>query len=68
MTAAYLINLSPSTAINFKSSDFMWARKVPDYSKLRTFGCAIYAHQAEGKLDPRSMKCVVLGSPDGVKG
>ena len=58
MTVAYLINLSPSTAINFKSPDSVWVGKVPDYSKLRTFGCAAYAHQTEGKLDPRSVKCV----------
>lgn len=32
------------------------------------FGCAAYAHQSKGKLEPRSVKCVFLGYPIGVKG
>ncbi|KAL2526536.1 Reverse transcriptase Ty1/copia-type domain-containing protein [Abeliophyllum distichum] len=35
---------------------------------IRVFGCASYAHQVEGKLDPRATKCVKLGYPKGVKG
>ena len=46
----------------------MWIGKFPDYSKLKVFGCAAYAHQTEGKLEPKSVKCVFLGYPDGVKG
>ena len=45
MTAAYLVNLSPSTTINFKSPKYVWTGKVPNYSRLRTFGCAAHAHQ-----------------------
>ena len=67
MTAAHLVNLSPSTAIDFKSPDFVWYEKLPDYSRLRVFGCTAYAHQTEGKLEPRSTKCVFLGYPNGVK-
>ncbi|KAI5673173.1 hypothetical protein M9H77_13537 [Catharanthus roseus] len=54
-TAVYLINRSPSTAINFKTP-------------LEVFGCVAFAHQKEGKLDPRSRKGVFLGYPSGVKG
>lgn len=32
------------------------------------FGCAAFAHQYEGKLEPRAVKCVMLGYPEGVKG
>lgn len=32
------------------------------------FGCATYAHQIEGKLDPRTTKCIMLGYPEVVKG
>jgi len=35
---------------------------------LRTFGCAAFSHQSEGKLEPRARKCVFLGYPEGVKG
>ena len=37
-------------------------------SPNRVFGCSAFAHQKEGKLDPRSIKCVFLGYGDGVKG
>ena len=68
MTAAHLINLSPSTAIEFKTFELVWTDKFPNYSRLKVFGCAAYAHQTEGKLEPKSVKCVFLGYPDGVKG
>ena len=68
MRAVYLVNLSHSTAINFKSPKYVWIEKVPDYSRLRTFGCAAYAYKTEGKLDRRSVKCVFLGYLNGVKG
>lgn len=63
MTTAHLVNLSPSTAINFKTPEQVWTGKIPDYSGLKLFGCAVYAHQSEGKLEPRSVKCVFLGYP-----
>ena len=68
MTAAYLVNRSPSTAIELKTPEYMWTGKNPDYSNLRVFGCAAYAHQVEGKLEPRSVKCIFLGYPQGTKG
>lgn len=66
-TAAYLINRSPSSSINFKTPQELWSGKPPDLSHIRVFGCAAYAHQVEGKLDPRATKCVMLGYPEGVK-
>ena len=34
---------------------------------FRTFGCVGYVHNKEGKLDPRSIKCIFLGYVEGVK-
>ena len=68
MTAAHLVNMSPSTAINFKTPEELWTGKIPDYSTFRVFGCAGYVHQSEGKLEPRAVKGVFLGYPQGVKG
>ena len=68
MTAAYLVNRSPSTAIEFLTPEQKWSNKIPDLSNLRVFGCTAYAHQSEGKLQPRSIKGVFLGYPQGVKG
>ena len=68
MTAAHLVNMSPSTAINFKTPEELWTGKIPDYSTLRVFGYASYVHQSKGKLEPRVVKGVFLGYPQGVKG
>nr|GEU55784.1 retrovirus-related Pol polyprotein from transposon TNT 1-94 [Tanacetum cinerariifolium] len=39
-----------------------------DYGMLRIFGCVAYPHDKQGKLEPRAVKCVLLGYPEGVKG
>ncbi|KAH9678410.1 hypothetical protein KPL71_025698 [Citrus sinensis] len=67
-TACYLVNRSPSTAIECKTPIELWSGRVTDYSKLRIFGCVAYAHVKQGKLEPRALKCRFLGYPDGVKG
>ncbi|GJR70297.1 retrovirus-related pol polyprotein from transposon TNT 1-94 [Tanacetum coccineum] len=67
-TAAYLINRSPSTAIEKKTPMEMWSGHPSDYGMLRTFGCVAYSHVKQGKLEPRAVKCVLLGYPEGVKG
>lgn len=68
MTAAYLINRCPSSAIDFKTPIEKWTGKAPDLSNLRLFGCVAYAHQRQEKLDNRAKKCIFLGYPHGVKG
>ena len=35
---------------------------------MKTFGCPTYAHVDNGKLEPRSMKCIFLGYKSSVKG
>lgn len=67
-TAYYLVNLSPSSAIDFKTPYQMWAGQIPSYAHLKVFGCQAYAHINQGKLAPRALKGVFIGNPDGVKG
>ena len=66
--AAYLINLSPSAAIGFKTPKEMWSGTAPKYDHLRVFGYVAYAHKRQGKLDHRERKCMFIGYPPRVKG
>ncbi|GJU84999.1 retrovirus-related pol polyprotein from transposon TNT 1-94 [Tanacetum coccineum] len=67
-TAAYFISRSPSTVIEKKTPIEMWSGHPSDYEMLRIFGCVAYPYDKEGKLEPRAVKCVLLGFPEGVKG
>ena len=64
-TAAYLVNRSSSTAIDFKTPQEVWSGKSSNYSDLKIFGYPAYAHVSE--LEPRAMKCIFLGYATGVK-
>nr|GEY60364.1 copia LTR rider [Tanacetum cinerariifolium] len=67
-TAAYLINRSPSTAIEKKTHMEKWSGHPSNYGMLRTFDCVAYSYVQQGKLEPRAVKYVLLGYPEGVKG
>jgi len=67
-TACYLVNRSPSIAIECKTPFEIWFGSPADYSNLRIFGCPTYAHVRDGKLEPRAKKCIFLGYASGVKG
>jgi len=70
-TACYVINQSPSTAIELKTPMEIWAGKPADYSRLYIFGSPVYVMyntQEVSKLDSKSKKCVFLGYANGVKG
>ncbi|KAJ4702606.1 Retrovirus-related Pol polyprotein from transposon TNT 1-94 [Melia azedarach] len=67
-TACYLINRGPHTGINLKTPFKVWSGKPADYSNLRAFGCTVYYHVNEGKLEPRAKKGVFVGYGDVVKG
>lgn len=67
-TAAYLINRSPSSAIGLKTQAEMWYGKPSDYKHLKVFGCQAYAHIKQDKLEPRALRCIFIGYPEGVKG
>ena len=70
-TASFIINRSPSSAIDFKIPEKVWLGRLVDYSSLKIFGCSAYVHVQSGecsKLDLKSRKCVFLGFEKGVKG
>ncbi|GJY10956.1 retrovirus-related pol polyprotein from transposon TNT 1-94 [Tanacetum coccineum] len=67
-TAAYLINRSPSRAIEKKTPMEMWLGHLSNYGMLRIFGYVAYPHDKQGKPEPRAVKCVLLRYPKGVKG
>ena len=46
----------------------LWIDHSQDYNTLKVFRCTAYAHVKQGKLDPRALKCIFIGYPDGVKG
>ncbi|GJW02681.1 retrovirus-related pol polyprotein from transposon TNT 1-94 [Tanacetum coccineum] len=68
VTAAYLINRSPSTALEKKTPMDLWSGHPANYEMLRIFSCVAYSHVSQGKLKPRVIKCIFLGYPEGVKG
>ncbi|KAL9460198.1 hypothetical protein AB3S75_003409 [Citrus x aurantiifolia] len=68
MTVCYLVNRSPSSGIDFKTPVEMWSGRAANYSDLKIFSCPAFAHVKRGKLEPRALKCVFLGYPEGVKG
>lgn len=65
-TAVYLLNrVSSSTVPNTPYQT--WHRKVPDLSHLRAYGSDAFYHVPKGerrKLDPKSLKCVLVGYCD----
>ena len=68
LTACYLVNLSPSTGINFKTPFETWSGKTADYGILKAFGCPAYVHVSQGKLAARALRGIFIGYPEGVKG
>ena len=67
-TACYLINHSPSVDIEKKIPQEIWSGSPATYSNLKILGCPAYAHVDNGKLEPRSMKCILPSYKSGVKG
>lgn len=67
-TAVYIINRSPSSAIDHNVPEELWLNRKPGYKHLRRFGSVAYVHQDQGKLKPRALKGIFLGYPTGTKG
>ncbi|KAA0066633.1 hypothetical protein E6C27_scaffold979G00520 [Cucumis melo var. makuwa] len=63
-TACYLINRSPSTTLNLKTPQDVWAGKAPSLDHLRVFECTTYAHVKDGKLNKRALKCMFIVGSD----
>ncbi|KAG8382493.1 hypothetical protein BUALT_Bualt05G0083000 [Buddleja alternifolia] len=58
----------PSASINFKTPEEIWSRHPPDLTRLKVFGCIASAHVKQDKQEPRALKCIFLGYPEGTKG
>ena len=67
-TACYIINRSPSSPIGFTTPKGKWSNKSPSYQHIIIFGCIVFVHFKQRKLDPRAKRCVFLGYPQGAKG
>ena len=70
-TACYLVNRSPSSALEDKTPQEVWTGKKPFLSHLRVFGCDAYVHvlkEKQTKLDSKSEKCIFIGYKDGLEG
>lgn len=65
LAAVYLINRSPTSALQDKVPAELWYGKRPDLRKLRIFGSIAYLHIPKeivgGKFESRSKKCHVIG-------
>jgi hypothetical protein len=70
-TTCYLVNRSPSSALDDKTPHEVWSGKKPSLQHLRVFGCDAYVHvpkENRSKLDNKDEKCIFIGYKDGVKG
>ena len=65
LTAAYLINYTPTLKLYGKSPYEILFSKPPSYSHLRVFGYLCYAND---KFAPRSTTCIFIGYPMRKKG
>lgn len=70
LTAAYLINRTPSKLHKSLSPYDIFHEQKPDYGQLKVFGSACYVHKtsrSKDKFDSRSRLCVFLGYSLGKK-
>jgi len=43
-TSSFIINRSPSSAVDFNILEEVWSARPVDYSSLKIFGCLAYVH------------------------
>jgi hypothetical protein len=69
VTAVYIINCSPTKALNDRTSYEAWPGCKPAVSHLRVFGCLAFGKELGhiGKLDDRSTTGVFIGYAEGSK-
>ena len=63
----FLINRCPSTTLNMKKSKEVWSGHPLTYNRLIVFAYVTYAHIRQDKLEPRALKCMFIGYPEGIK-
>ena len=71
LTAAYLINRTPTNILKGKTPYECLFEIPPCYENIRVFGCLGYAKfkdRIKDKFAPRSRRCVFVGYPFGKKG
>lgn len=71
LTAAYLINRTPSNILKGKTPHEIIYGSVSTYDNLRVFGCLAFAHNQKrwgDQFESRSRKCIFVGYPFGKKG
>lgn len=77
LTATYLINRMPSRVLKFQAPRDILSKSHPHILSftsdlpLKIFGCTAFVHiqkQQRSKLDPQSLKCVLLGYSSHQKG
>jgi hypothetical protein len=69
VTAVYILNRSPTKALNDRTSYEGWHGRKPTVSHLRVFGCLAFAKELGyiGKLNDRSTLGVFIGYAEGSK-
>lgn len=70
MTAAYIINRTPTPILNGKTPFERLYNRPPPLSHLQVFGCLCYSHNQKrmgDKFASRSVKGVFIGYPSGKK-
>ena len=69
MYASHIINHLPAATNEGKIPLKVWSRSpATNYDSLRIFGCPVYYHVKDSKLDPRAKKAIFMGFSSGVKG
>lgn len=71
LTAAYLINRFPFSALNHKNPYEMLFKKPSSYAHFKVFGCLYFALNLPHNrhtFDARAKRCVFLGYPFDIKG
>jgi len=56
----YLVNLSPSTSIDFNTLEEIWSGAPTNASHLQVFSCPTYFHVNDGKLKHRAKEVTFL--------
>ncbi|GAU26636.1 hypothetical protein TSUD_102440 [Trifolium subterraneum] len=62
--ATYVINRSPTLSVKDMTPEEAWSSTKPSVSHFKVFGCIGYAHIPDTqrkKLDPKGIKCILLG-------